>query len=185
MPIVVGNTSITGLGAGGLPSGSVTAGNLASTLDLSTKTITFPAGKTADSPKYESPWVLVNQGCQYFFAHGLGRQPYQIRAYCKWDNANDNKPWLMMGDLGVWGANSNNDYGLLAAVSNSLIALASGEGGISGDWGGNFNSGFPTNDNALESYYSSYGQNSGNDFLDTPTETAGLWSNAWMKVYAW
>jgi hypothetical protein len=39
-----GSGSITGLSAGGLPDGSVTAGDLASTLDLTGKSVTLPSG---------------------------------------------------------------------------------------------------------------------------------------------
>jgi hypothetical protein len=45
MAIVIDGTgSITGLSAGGLPDGSITASDLASSLDLSAKTVTLPAG---------------------------------------------------------------------------------------------------------------------------------------------
>ena len=45
MPISInGSGSITGLSAGGLPDGCVTAGDLASTLDLTGKTVTLPSG---------------------------------------------------------------------------------------------------------------------------------------------
>jgi hypothetical protein len=45
MAITINGTgSITGLSAGGLPDGSVTAGDLASTLDLTGKTVTLPSG---------------------------------------------------------------------------------------------------------------------------------------------
>lgn len=45
MAIVIDGTgSITGLSAGGLPDGSITAADLASTLDLTGKTVTLPAG---------------------------------------------------------------------------------------------------------------------------------------------
>jgi hypothetical protein len=42
--VLDGTGSITGLSAGGLPNGSVTADDLASTLDLTGKTVTLPAG---------------------------------------------------------------------------------------------------------------------------------------------
>jgi hypothetical protein len=42
--VLNGSGSITGLSAGGLPDGSVTADDIASTLDLSGKTVTLPAG---------------------------------------------------------------------------------------------------------------------------------------------
>ena len=184
MTISLNETTITGLGAGGLPSATVTDATLASSLDLSSKTLTFAAGKMLDQPKYESAWVQVNQGGNYFFSHGLGRQPYLVRAYCKWDNANDNKPWVCVGDLGMFDNNSGSDYGIAGAVSNSLICLAIGEGGIANDWGAS-QTGFPMNDNAFETYYATYGQNGGSDFMDTPTETAGTWSSAWFKVFAW
>jgi hypothetical protein len=41
---ISGNGTITGLSAGGLPDGTVTAADLASTLDLTGKTVTLPAG---------------------------------------------------------------------------------------------------------------------------------------------
>lgn len=47
MPISInGSGSITGLSAGGLPDGSITADDLASSLDLSAKTVTLPVGVT-------------------------------------------------------------------------------------------------------------------------------------------
>jgi hypothetical protein len=42
--VLNGSGSITGLSAGGLPDGSVTADDIASTLDLSGKTVTLPSG---------------------------------------------------------------------------------------------------------------------------------------------
>jgi len=42
--VLNGDGNITGLVAGGLPDGSVTADDIASTLDLSGKTVTLPAG---------------------------------------------------------------------------------------------------------------------------------------------
>jgi hypothetical protein len=47
MPITLGDTSITGLGVGGLPAGTVNATTLANTLDLTSKTITLPAANAA------------------------------------------------------------------------------------------------------------------------------------------
>jgi hypothetical protein len=137
-------------------------------------------------PIYESAWVNITQGGNYFFSHGLGRQPYMIRVYAKWDNTDDNKPWLCVGDLGVWDNSTAEgaDRGVVAGVSNSLICVAIGEGGISTDWGVSQN-GFPMNNNAFETYYAANGQNSGADFMDTPTEAAGVWGAAWFKVYAW
>ena len=44
--VLNGDGNITGLSAGGLPDGSVTADDIASTLDLSGKTVTLPAGGT-------------------------------------------------------------------------------------------------------------------------------------------
>ena len=45
MAITINGTgSITGLTAGGLPDGSITAGDLASSLDLTGKTVTMPSG---------------------------------------------------------------------------------------------------------------------------------------------
>ena len=45
MPITINGTgSITGISAGGLPDGSVTATDLASSLDLTGKTVTLPSG---------------------------------------------------------------------------------------------------------------------------------------------
>ena len=45
MPIAInGNGTLTGISAGGYPDGSVTAADLASTLDLSGKTVTLPSG---------------------------------------------------------------------------------------------------------------------------------------------
>jgi len=44
--VLNGSGSITGLSAGGLPDGSVTADDIASTLDLSGKTVTLAAGGT-------------------------------------------------------------------------------------------------------------------------------------------
>ena len=45
MPITIsGSGTITGLTTGGLPDGSIAAGDLASTLDLTGKTVTLPAG---------------------------------------------------------------------------------------------------------------------------------------------
>ena len=184
MPITLGDTTITGLGAGGLPSAVVTADTLAASLNLASKTLTLPAGKTVDSPKYESAWVQIVQGGNYFFAHGLGRQPKMIRAWCKWDNAGDNKPWMAIGDLGVWGSATGQDFGMVAGVSNSLICVAIGEGGISSDWASSQN-GWPMDNNALENFYNSKGQNNGGDFMDTPTENGGTWGSGWVKVLAW
>jgi hypothetical protein len=45
MAITINGTgSITGLTAGGLPDGSIVAGDLASSLDLTGKTVTLPSG---------------------------------------------------------------------------------------------------------------------------------------------
>ena len=45
MPITIsGSGTITGLTTGGLPDGSIAAGDLSSTLDLTGKTVTLPAG---------------------------------------------------------------------------------------------------------------------------------------------
>jgi hypothetical protein len=138
------------------------------------------------APVYESAWVSMVQGGNYFFSHGLGRQPYLVRVYAKWDNTDDNKPWLCVGDLGVWDdpTGGGSDRGMVAGVSNSLICVAVGEGGVSTDWGVSQN-GFPMNNNAMETFLAANGQNSGADFMDTPTEAAGIWGTPWVKVYAW
>ena len=45
MPIAInGNGTLTGISAGGYPDGSVTAADMASTLDLTGKTVTLPSG---------------------------------------------------------------------------------------------------------------------------------------------
>ena len=45
MPVTIsGSGTITGIATGGLPDGSITAGDLASSLDLTGKTVTLPAG---------------------------------------------------------------------------------------------------------------------------------------------
>jgi len=45
MPVTIsGSGTITGIATGGLPDGSIAAGDLASTLDLTGKTVTLPAG---------------------------------------------------------------------------------------------------------------------------------------------
>lgn len=135
------------------------------------------------APTYESNWESAGAGHNHFFAHGLGRVPNMVRLYWKIDGAVNNKPILLVGDLGAWGQ-SGNDYGVTAAVSNTYIVVAQGESGISTDWGIS-QSGFPYNDNALESYYSTYGQNNGADLIDTPTETAGALTTGYFKVLAW
>lgn len=157
---------------------------------LLTDTIKTQSGGTFNfaAPKYESSWVQINTGGNYFFTHGLGRQPYLVRAYIRYGTADNNAPWVLVGDLGVWGSNSGSDYGVVAGVSNSLICVAVGEGGVSTDWGGSSGTsqnGFPANNDAFENFLNNYGQNSGNDFMDTPTETAGTWNNPYCKVYAW
>jgi len=134
-------------------------------------------------PTFESAWLSIGTGENRFVAHGLGRQPYIVRIYVKWDNVNDNKPWMCVGDLGVWG-NSGLDFGVLGAVDNTYVALAVGESGISSDFGVS-QSGFPTDNNAMANYLSTHGNGSGADFMDTPTETAGTWSSAYYKVFAW
>ena len=153
---------------------------------LRTDTFQTTAGASFNffAPKYESSWVQISQGGNYFFSHGLGRQPYLVRGYIRYANTDDNAPWVLIGDLGVWGSNSGADYGVVAGVSNSLICVAVGEGGVSTDWGTSQN-GFPINNNAFETFFTTYGQNSTNDFMDTPTETASTWSNAWVQVFAW
>ena len=86
-------------------------------------------------PKYISPWQYVTQGGNFFFAHGLGRQPYMVQAYAKYatssitDNPYLNYPAVMIGSLGVWGLNSGSDYGCVLGVSNSLICVGAGENG--------------------------------------------------------
>jgi hypothetical protein len=52
MPITLGDTSITGLGVGGLPSGTVNATTLANTLDLTSKTLSLPAANNAMTRVY-------------------------------------------------------------------------------------------------------------------------------------
>lgn len=157
---------------------------------LRTDTFQTTAGASFNffAPKYESSWVQISQGGNYFFSHGLGRQPYLVRGYIRYANTNDNAPWVLIGDLGVWGSNSGADYGVVAGVSNSLICVAVGEGGVSTDWGGSSGTsqnGFPANNNAFETYYNNNGQNATADFMDTPTETAGTWTSPWCKIYAW
>ena len=70
MAIVInGSGTITGISAGGLPDGTVTADDLASTLDLSGKTVTLPTATTVDelstatgsAPSYSArAWVNFN-----------------------------------------------------------------------------------------------------------------------------
>ena len=87
------------------------------------------------TPIYISPWIYVAQGGNYFFSHGLGRQPYMVQAYAKYatssitDNPYLNYPAVMIGSLGVWGLNSGSDYGCVLGVSNSLICVGAGENG--------------------------------------------------------
>jgi hypothetical protein len=136
-------------------------------------------------PAYESNWEAASNGQNHFFSHGLGRVTSIIRIYFKVDGADNNKPHILVGDLGVWGNNSGIDIGVASAVSNSLIVVAIGEGGLSGDWGSTQNSNFPWNDNLLETYFAGQGQNSGADFIDTPTETTGTLNSGYFKVMAW
>ena len=62
MAITINGTgTITGISAGGLPDGSVTAADLATTLDLSNNTVTLPAGVGG---KFESYAVICDQKTQ-------------------------------------------------------------------------------------------------------------------------
>jgi hypothetical protein len=140
-------------------------------------------------PKYISPWQYVTQGGNFFFAHGLGRQPYMVQAYAKnvaqTGDPTRNYPAVMVGSLGVWASNAGSDYGCVLGVSNTLICVGAGEQGWSTDWGSDNNNGFPVRGEVFEQFFTTYGQNSTNDFMDTPTETASTWSNAWVQVFAW
>lgn len=139
-------------------------------------------------PKYISSWQAVNSGSNYFFAHGLGRQPYLVRCYVKYrTSTNDplsNLPAFLAGDLGVWGTGASSDYGGVLGVSNSLICVGAGEQGWSTDWGASQN-GFPIDVSAFENFFYSKGQNNAGDFMDTPTETAGTLGDTWVMVMAW
>jgi len=65
MPITLGDTSITGLGVGGLPAGTVNATTLASTLNLSDKTLTLPAALTTGLVKMGSVTVASGSPRDY------------------------------------------------------------------------------------------------------------------------
>ena len=58
---ISGSGTITGLSAGGLPDGSVTAGDLASTLDLTGKTVTLPSGTGGKLLAYQTYTNSVRQ----------------------------------------------------------------------------------------------------------------------------
>jgi hypothetical protein len=58
--IINGSGSISGLSAGGLPDGSVTAGDLASTLDLTGKSVTLPSGVGGKVVGISTPTIYTN-----------------------------------------------------------------------------------------------------------------------------
>ena len=135
-------------------------------------------------PLFESAWIYSSNGNNRFVAHGLGRQPYLVRIYLKYNSSTDNIGWLCVGDLGVWSSNAGVDYGVTAAVDDTYIAFAIGEGGVSPDWGVT-QSGWPADVNAMQNYINTYGNGANSDFIDTPTEAGGTWLSGYFKVFAW
>jgi len=141
------------------------------------------ASDGALKPLFESAWISSSNGNNRFVAHGLGRRPYLVRIYLKYNSSTDNIGWLCVGDLGVFG-NAGVDYVVGGAVDDTYIAFAIGEGGVAPDWGVT-QSGWPADVNAMQNYINTYGNGGNSDFLDTPTESGGTWSAGYFKVFAW
>ena len=129
--------------------------------------------------KYESGWEATANGINQFYAHGLSGTPTMVMGLFRVAN-DDTLPHIVFGSLGVWGTNSNNDYGIAMAISNTHIVCAIGEGGVSGDWGNQGNNGFPHT-----SLAGAVGlDGTGSDYIDTPTESVSTLSSGYIKVIA-
>jgi len=132
--------------------------------------------------KYESAWEATSNGINQFYSHGLSGTPTSIMGLFRVAN-DDTLPHIIFGSLGVWGQASGVDYGIAMAASNTHIVCAIGEGGVSTDWGTTTNNNSFPHD-SLASHVSLDG--TPNDYIDTPTETAGGTLNSgYIKIIAY
>lgn len=101
LPAVDGS-QLTGISTSGIADGSITADKLASTLNLSGKTITLPPANTpAFTREFTSSELTIANGGGGTIAHGLGAAPklIQVLLICK-----TAEQGYSIGDTVVWGA---------------------------------------------------------------------------------
>jgi hypothetical protein len=111
MPITLGNTTITGLGVGGLPSGTVNADSLASTLDISGKTVTLPNAiqgsliEIADTGLLTSGNAIIIDNC-----FSTSYQHYLVEVYAI-GNTDENTRWAFnLRTGGASGSDFSSNY---------------------------------------------------------------------------
>ena len=142
--VLDGNGLIQGLDAGGLPSGSVNADSLASTLDLSSKTmtfgnvsasgITFPATQSASGNANtlddyeEGTWTPTISRTGSSYTYGNNSSGYRTGKYVKIGNTV--YCWFSISILSI--ATQGSSYNILSG-----LPFASGGGG-SARYGGSF-----------------------------------------------
>ena len=112
MAITINGTgTITGISAGGLPDGSVTAADLATTLDLSGSTITLPSGTGG------------NTNTQYFTVTGKQTQTANVLSTTSFSNVREGSD--SFGNTGTGNLNKvwEVDFTPTAGYSNALIRV--------------------------------------------------------------
>ena len=170
-----GSGTITGINAGGLPDGSVTAADIESSLDLTGKTVTLPSG--------------------------TGGKILQVLQAVKTDtqsNSNDTS-WTDIADLSVniTPASSSSKFLLMATIANSYYGsynashfrFAKDGSAISGALGD-----ASTNANVLQASFTASQMNGTNEYvqqvdsmnyLDSPSATSQITYNVqWRVSYA-
>ena len=176
MAITINGTgTITGISAGGLPDGSVTAADIESSLDLTGKTVTLPSG--------------------------TGGKILQVLQAVKTDtqsNSNDSS-WTDITDLSVniTPASSSSKFLLMATIAHSFYGaynashfrFAKGGSAISGALGD-----ASSNANVLQATFTASEMNTSNpynqvtdsmNYLDSPSATSQITYNVqWRVSYA-
>jgi hypothetical protein len=94
-----GSGTITGLSAGGLPDGSVTAGDLESTLDLTGKSVTLPSGVGGKVVAYQTYTNSIRQVTS-------SSQNYVLLDF-NITKTSSSTLWIIDGLFSTWGHSSN------------------------------------------------------------------------------
>lgn len=144
-----GSGTITGISAGGLPDGSVTADDIESTLDLSGKTVTLPAGTGGKIGQVLSA-VKTNTAS---YSSGSWNTILSIAVT---PSSTSSKIWLTYD--ASFGGGEDAGFGLWRGTTQITLGDANGSRTQIG-WGGNSR-------NAYEV------QHSGGNYLDSPSTTS-------------
>ena len=135
MAITINGTgTITGISAGGLPDGSVTAADIESSLDLTGKTVTLPSGTGG---KILNVWQGVFTGTQSFApgSAAVGPRADITNLSVTLTPTSASSRFLITCSINMGGGANSPTYYLMRGSSDILVSTITGGSSTSATWG--------------------------------------------------